>query len=165
MYNKHTNQGERMSEMTTSMFDDFVLKAKDIADAAGKKTTELYEISKYKYECIKINGEIKRLYEQLGSSVYSMVKNGYDNNDLIDSLTEEIDEHLQRLKEINNIIADKKNQIACPVCGAKNNIDSSYCSKCGSRLRSDDNSEEDSSSEAPAVFVNEKDSTEADGEE
>lgn len=123
--------------MATSRFDDFVLKAKDIADAATKKTGELYEISKYKYECIKINGEVKKLYEQLGSSVYSMVKGGYDNRELIDSLTEEIDECLDRLREINDIISDMKNVVTCPICGSKNGIENTYCAKCGSKLKTE----------------------------
>lgn len=138
--------------MTANMFDDFLLKARDIADAAGKKTSEIYEVSKYKYECIKLNGEIKRLYEQLGSSVYSMVKGGYDNNELVESLTEEIDEHLDRLKAINELIAGMKNLSLCPVCGAKNSADSLYCSKCGSKLRSEygADGEETPKTDAPA---------------
>lgn len=123
--------------MANSRFDDFVLKAKDIADAATKKTGELYEISKYKYECIKINGEVKKLYEQLGSSVYSMVKGGYDNHELVESLTEEIDECLDRLREINEIIADLKDTVVCPICGAKNAVDNAYCAKCGSKLKAE----------------------------
>lgn len=121
--------------MTNGMFDDLVLKAKDLADAASKKTGELYEISKYKCECIKLNGELKKLYEQLGSSVYSMVKNGYDNDELVHSLTEEIDERMNRLKEVNAMIAEIKDYITCPVCECKNSLDSSYCNKCGSKLK------------------------------
>lgn len=120
--------------MPTSMFDDFVLKAKDICDTATRKTEELYEISRYKYECIKLNGEIKKLYEQLGSSVYSMVKGKYDNDELIDSLTEEIDEHMERLKEINGILSGMQDVEVCPVCGAKNEAGNRYCAKCGSKL-------------------------------
>lgn len=121
--------------MAANMFDDLVLKAKDFADAAGKKTADLYEISRYKYECIKLNGELRGLYEQLGSSVYSMEKGGYRNEELIEALCEEIDENLDRLKAINALIADKKNLAICPVCGAKNAVDNSYCAKCGSKMR------------------------------
>ncbi len=116
-------------------FDEFVLKAKDIADAAGKKTNELYEISKSKYECIKLNGEIKKLYEQLGSSVYSMVKGGYDNDELVDSLTEEIDECMEQLRLINEELAQRKNERVCPACAAKNPMDNFYCAKCGTKLK------------------------------
>ena len=121
--------------MATSVFDDFVLKAKDIADAASKKTGEICEISRYKCECIKLNGEVKKLYEQLGSSVYSMVKNGYDNDELVESLTEEIDEHLARLREINDRIAGMKSITVCPVCGSKNSVENTYCVRCGTKLR------------------------------
>lgn len=121
--------------MVNGMFDDLVLKAKDLADAASKKTGEIYEISKYKCECIKLNGELKKLYEQLGSSVYSMVKNNYDNEELVHSLTEEIDERLARLKEINAILSERKDFLVCPACNSKNPLDSIYCGRCGSRLK------------------------------
>lgn len=118
-----------------NVLDELVLRARELADTAGKKTADLYEVSKYKYECIRLNGEIKRLYEQLGSSVYSMIKGGYDNDDLVDSLCEDIDERLARLKEINRIIAGKKSLTVCPVCGTKNSLENTYCAKCGSRLK------------------------------
>lgn len=124
-------------------FEDFVLKAKDVADAATKKTGELYEVSRLKCECIKLNGEIKRLYEQLGSSVYSMKKNHYDNQELIDSLSEEIDELQEKLKKLNAEIAGKKTFIVCPVCGGKNEACSDYCVKCGTRLYCETVAEDD----------------------
>jgi hypothetical protein len=125
---------ERVNVMSNSTFDDFVLKAKDLADAATKKTGEIVEISRYKYECIKINGEIKRLYEQLGSTVYSMKKYGYENEDLVEAITEEIDDCLDRLDEINDMINGMKKTVVCPVCGSKNETYSSFCSKCGTKL-------------------------------
>lgn len=123
--------------MAASMFDELIMKAKDLADAAGKKTAELYEISKYKYECVKLNNELKHLYERLGSSVYSMEKGNYRNPDLIDGLCEEIDDQLARIHTVNDIIADKKNQTVCGVCGTRNAAESTYCGKCGSRIKSD----------------------------
>lgn len=117
------------------MFDDIILKARDLADAASKKTGELYEISKFKYECIRLNGEVKKLYEQLGSSVYYMIKEKYENNELVESLAEEIDERLARLKEINKIISEMKDVIECPICGSKNSVENIYCAKCGSKLK------------------------------
>lgn len=120
-----------------TFFDDLFLKAKDVADVASKKTNEFVEISKYKMECVKINNEIKKLYEQLGSSVYSMAKGGYENKDLIDGLVEDIDDLLIRLSFYNEKISDMKNEVKCPVCGAKNSDENYYCTKCGSRMKTE----------------------------
>lgn len=120
-----------------TFFEEFCVKAKDIADAAAKKTGELVEISKYKLEATKINSEIKKLYEQLGSSVYSMVKGGYDNQELVNGLAEDIDELFMRLDAVNEKIADLKNAVVCPVCGKNNVKDSMYCTKCGTKLRTE----------------------------
>ncbi|MCI8406011.1 MAG: hypothetical protein HFE43_03240 [Oscillospiraceae bacterium] len=137
--------------MTANMFDDLILKARDICDTASKKTSELCEISRYKYECIRINGEIKKLYEQLGSSVYSMVKKKYENAELIASLTEEIDGQLARLREINQILAGLQRVAVCPVCGVKNDDENCFCAKCGARMKPETNPEPESNSEpAPA---------------
>lgn len=128
--------------VTNNMFDDFVIKAKDVADVATKKTGELYEISKYKYETIKINGDLKKLYERLGKSVYSMVKENYNNEDLVNSLTSEIDELLARLDVLKEKIAETKHVRVCKACGTNNPEDSIYCSKCGSKIKSQFNGEE-----------------------
>lgn len=120
--------------MSANMLDDLILKARDICDTAAKKTNELCEISKYKYECIRINGEIKKLYEQMGSSVYSMVKKKYENPELIASLTEEIDAQLARLREINRLLAGLQRIEICPVCGVKNDAGNRFCAKCGASM-------------------------------
>lgn len=125
----------------TSIFDTFFDKAKDVADAATKKTGELVEMSKYKLESVKINNEIEKIYQRLGASVYSMIKGGYDNQELVEGLTEEIDELLMRLEAVNIKINDMKNVSICSVCGAKNEADNYYCSKCGSRIKTEFTSE------------------------
>lgn len=135
-------------------FDDFIEKARDVCSVAGKKTGEVVEISKLKLECVKLNSEIKKLYEKLGSTVYSMMKSSYENQTVIDSLTEEIDENLAELADLNERISDLKNISICNVCGAKNPVDNYYCAKCGSRIKSefagysDMNSEEESYNDA-----------------
>lgn len=120
-----------------TIFDDFLFKAKDVADAAAKKTGELCELSKYKLESVKINNEIKSLYEELGSAAYTMVKEEYVNNELILSLAEEIDELMLRLDAVTEKIDEMKKVVRCTACGAKNSPENVYCAHCGARLRSD----------------------------
>lgn len=71
-----------------------------------------------------------------------MVKGGYENRDLIDSLSEEIDEVMERMRELNNKIADMKKQSVCPVCKTKNPQENFYCAKCGSKIKSEFQAEE-----------------------
>lgn len=118
-------------------FDTFVEKAKDVCNIATKKTGDMVEVSKIKLECVKVNNQIKRLYENLGSSVYSMKKSKFENEAVIDSLTEEIDEELVRLSELNSKIADIQNLTICGFCGAKNTMTNYYCCKCGSHIKNE----------------------------
>lgn len=118
-------------------FDSFLEKAKDIYDVASKKTGEMVEVSKLKLECVKVNKDIKGLYEKLGSCVYSMIKSNYENQDVIDSIKEEIDENIEKLAELNAKLGELKNIIICTACGAKNPEENFYCCKCGSRIKSE----------------------------
>lgn len=120
-----------------NVFDNIIETAKDVYGVASKKTGELVEISKIKLECVKINGEIKKLYERLGNTVYSMMKANYENQSLVDSLVEEITENLNKLAELNTKLSDIKNINICPACNAKNPEDNYYCAKCGSRLKTE----------------------------
>lgn len=137
-------------------FDNFVDKAYSVVDAASKKTGEMVELSKYKMEAIKTNNQIEKLYEQLGKAVYSTIKSSYQNDELVDGITEEIDELLMRLDALNEKISEMKKMTRCPACGAKNQPENYFCSRCGSRLKSEfqdgfyDNSDEFADDDKPS---------------
>lgn len=116
------------------IFEDLMAGAKNVVDYAGKKTDDVVELSKLKYQSSQLSNELRSLYEKLGCAVYSMMKSEYDNNELIDSLASEIEEVKNALQEINGKIADKKELKLCPACGAKNDKEAFYCMKCGNRL-------------------------------
>ncbi|WP_077533694.1 zinc ribbon domain-containing protein [Massiliimalia massiliensis] len=116
--------------------DEVFEKAKDAVNIAAKKTEEVVNISKLKLETVKVNNEIKSLYEKLGRSVYqSRGKSGNSNEDTVHSLCEEIDELLSKLDALNKEIAELKNVTVCPGCGQNNPKENVYCSKCGARIK------------------------------
>lgn len=117
--------------------DDIFDKAKSAVNVAAKKTEEVVEVSRLKFESAKLNNELAGVYEKLGHAVYEAKKGNYENNDLVESLCEDIDTLLADLDRINNDIADKKNQVICPTCGASNVKESIYCSKCGTKVKSE----------------------------
>lgn len=118
------------------IFEDLMAGAKNVVDYAGKKTDDVVELSKLKYQSSQLSNELRSLYEKLGCAVYSMMKSEYDNNELIDSLAAEIEEVKNTLQEVNEKIAEKKELKLCPACGTKNDKEASYCMKCGNRLTS-----------------------------
>lgn len=117
-----------------SRFDDLLIKAKNVANAAGKKTGELVEVSKLKLEAVQINSDIQKAYERLGNVVYEQEKTGADNNDLIALCVSEIDGLLAELTDLNAKINEVKNTVKCMNCGAENPEGSLYCARCGSAL-------------------------------
>ncbi len=117
-----------------SAFDDVVDKAKDIAETAGKKAEKVVEVSKLKLRVSQINSEAKKAYEKLGSAVYHMKKANYEDEGLIASVVEEVDELYAERAKIEARLASLKNQVICDTCGAKNPEDAVYCVKCGNRL-------------------------------
>lgn len=118
--------------------DDVFDKAKEAVNIAAKKTEEVVNISKLKYELVKVNNEIRSYYEKLGNSIYKMKKEGYQNDDLVNSLCEEIDELLFKASALNHEIADLQNVVICPVCSQKNVKDSFYCAKCGAKMKEEE---------------------------
>lgn len=132
--------------------DDIFDKAKSAVNVAAKKTEEVVEVSRLKFESAKLNNELAGVYEKLGHAVYEAKKGNYKNDDLVESLCEDIDTLLADLDRINNDIADKKNQVICPTCGASNVKESIYCSKCGTKVKSEFETtvcEEETESSAP----------------
>ena len=60
------------------IFEDLMAGAKNVVDYAGKKTDDVVELSKLKYQSSQLSNELRSLYEKLGCAVYSMMKSEYD---------------------------------------------------------------------------------------
>lgn len=133
----------------SNVLDDLISSAKSLVDIAGKKTDNVVEISKLKYQSVQMSAELKSLYEKLGNAVYTMVKSDFDNKELMDSLIEEIDSLKAKIDDVNFQIAQRKNIRICPACGSRNEKDACYCSKCGNKFTAP--AEEAPTEEAPAA--------------
>ena len=117
-----------------STWDDIFSKAKDIADYAGKKTGDMVEISKLKLQISQLNSDIKHIYVKLGNAVYTMKKGDFENPELVDSLTEEIDLLVGKRIELEKKLAAAKKMVHCSACGHNNPAGSAYCLRCGNKI-------------------------------
>ena len=139
----------------SNVLDDLINSAKNLVDIAGKKTDNVVEVSKLKYQCVQMSAELKSLYEKLGNAVYTMVKSDFSNKELMDSLIEEIDSLKERIDQVNQEIAKRKNIRVCPACGSRNEKDTCYCNKCGNKLDASAPQEEEEPVEEPSAEENE----------
>ena len=139
----------------SNVLDDLINSAKNLVDIAGKKTDNVVEVSKLKYQCVQMSADLKSLYEKLGNAVYTMVKSDFSNKELMDSLIEEIDSLKERIDQVNQEIAKRKNIRVCPACGSRNEKDACYCNKCGNKLDASAPQEEEEPVEEPSAEENE----------
>ena len=115
-------------------FDEFLDKAKNLVDIAGKKTGEAVEFAKLKLSQVQINGEIQKTNEKLGAFVYKLKRSGDENDELIETCMSEIDGLLAQLDVIDQKINEIRSTIKCQECGAVNDNEASYCAKCGAKI-------------------------------
>ena len=117
----------------SSTFDDILESVKEFAEAAGRKTNEIVDVSKLKIELSGINSSIKKSLENLGAITYNAAKNGTDSA-VIDSVIEELDELYAKRDECKAKINAAKRMRKCAACGAANNAAAAYCNVCGEKL-------------------------------
>ncbi|WRS28240.1 zinc ribbon domain-containing protein [Oscillospiraceae bacterium MB08-C2-2] len=123
-----------MSKLEEFM-DDVLFGAKWAADVAGKKTTEVVEVSKLKYQAKQITWDIERAYAKLGAIVYEAQKSKEDFGELVDVAVAEVDKLRKRLAEVEKKILDFKNICRCENCGKYNEESAFYCARCGTQLK------------------------------
>ena len=120
--------------MMNSTLDNLMDRAKSVANSATKMTGEMVELSKNKLQAFKINSNIQRAYEKLGSIVYDSAKFGTDSELLVKACIEEIDGLLAELEEVNSRIEEGRPGGTCKTCGFTNPESACYCAKCGASL-------------------------------
>ena len=114
--------------------DEFVFIAKSAAGVASKKTGEVVEISKLKYQIKQAEWDIEKAYAKLGAIVYESKRSDEDFSGAILLATGEIDDVNLRIDNLEEKLRAFKKVKKCAKCDKDNDIASAYCARCGSPL-------------------------------
>lgn len=116
------------------VFEDTIVKAKDVVDTAAKKSGDFISLQKLKIDAAKLNSLISKDYETLGRIVYSNMKSGAELDDGTDEIVASVKRHRAQLAELEKQISENKGTVLCADCGHANPSDCTFCGKCGTRL-------------------------------
>ena len=125
---------------------EFMKKVNEISKAVGKTASETYstvadksgklvEEAKLKISIADKEGEIKKIYEEIGKSVYDEYKSGEDVGKAYTKESKKIDKLNSEIKEMEEKIYHNKGLRVCKECGEVIAIDSTFCSNCGSKQK------------------------------
>ena len=120
------------------LFEEIMIKAKAVADTAGKMTGDVVEIGKLRYQIKQAQWDIEKTYSKFGALVYESKKGTEDYSDVIALAVGEIDDLNERLNELEGRLRSHKRVKKCDGCGKDNDLDSSFCAHCGRTLDEDD---------------------------
>lgn len=125
---------------------DGASKAKDSAEKIAKKvaqrTSNVINQTKLTFAVNEAQSKIKDAYADIGKMMYEKHLDGVETEELFTDLFEQIDKLMDEVSMLNDKIAELKNSLKCPECGAYNSVEAEYCSKCGAQIKSDEETEE-----------------------
>ena len=115
-------------------FDQVKKTATDVAQKVAKKSTELVEVSKVKYEIYDLNADIKKLYTEIGKQVYAQMKDSGVLSEDVQMKCEIIEAKAAKIEALKRKEKDLKKQITCPVCKRECTENVDVCPYCGADL-------------------------------
>ena len=115
-------------------WEDIVLKAKDLADAAGRKVGEAAEITKQKLKIAENERGIRLALEAMGGMLYDSCKEGAAlNEELLTELMAQVDDLTAANEQLQAEIDNRRGCKTCE-CGVQNPDGSVFCNACGKKL-------------------------------
>ena len=115
-------------------WEDIVLKAKDLADVAGRKVNDAVEITAQKLEIADNERGIRLALEALGGLVYDSRKENTElNEELVLELIAQVEELTAANERLQAEIDHRRGYTTC-ACGCTNAEGSEYCNACGKKL-------------------------------
>lgn len=114
--------------------DDAVTKAKEAIDIACKKTNEVVNTQKQKFDIAALENKRAKDFEMLGMLYYESIKTGSTSDKKINAVVNEITAKNKKIKQLNEEMNSIKNKRICPKCGSAVDNLSNYCGVCGEKL-------------------------------
>ena len=116
------------------LFEDTVVKAKELLDVTGEKVGEVLDVQKTRYHIAQTKAELSKDFEVLGRLWYSRMTEDNVDEVAVQAIVEEIELLQDHLREYEIELALAKGNCVCDACGATNPADSDFCRKCGKPL-------------------------------
>lgn len=108
--------------------------AREAFDIAYKKTGELVDSQKQKFDIASLENKRNKSFEALGKLYFEFVKDENIENDEIKALVEEIKEKNEKIEKLKEEMNSIKNKVVCENCSALNDETALFCSTCGNKL-------------------------------
>ena len=118
--------------------DNAIDKAKEAIDIACKKTNEVVNTGKQKFDVASLQNKRSKDFEVLGEIYYNLIKNTEIEDENTKILVDAITEKNQKIAELKEEINTAKYKRTCPVCSAAISEKAVFCSACGTKLEFED---------------------------
>ena len=118
-------------------FEEFISKAKGAVDVLGEKAGQFMDVSKLNLKLLELKSELKSELENLGKIVYECTDEKILDNIEVKNQVNTIKTLKEEIENLKTQIAFAKNKLLCKACGSYNEIKSSYCANCGTKLKDD----------------------------
>ena len=115
-------------------WEDVLLKARDLADAAGRKMCDAADLTKQKLKMAENERAIRVALEAMGGMLYDSRKENVDlNEELVVELIAQVDELTAANEQLQADMDNRRGYKTCE-CGCQNPESSAFCNACGKRL-------------------------------
>lgn len=117
------------------IIEETAVKAKDAFDVVAKKTGEVLNVQKLKFNIASVNSQMSKDFETLGRLYFESIADSDDAvSEEVAQLKAAIIEKKAKIEEYEAEIEAQKKVVVCADCGAKNAADAVFCSTCGKKL-------------------------------
>ena len=108
--------------------------AADTARVAGRKAGQMVDVAKLNVQLFDLNGDLSDVLKQLGQVMYDTHRGQSPEGDPVTQLLESADETAAKVAEVKARIADLRQALRCPACGASCGREDVVCRACGRKL-------------------------------
>lgn len=116
-----------------SVFENLTRKVSDTAKAAAKKSSEVVEVTKLNLSIGAEEDKIKKLYTEIGKSIYETYAKGEAVGEEFKGQCDIIRSYEDNIKEMKAKILELKEMKLCSACGAELETGIAFCPKCGAK--------------------------------